>query len=206
MSSKISVPKFNLSGEKLANFEAEVNWPTVNPDLLAQAAQVYLANQREGNGNTKDKGDVSGGGRKPWKQKGTGRARQGSTRSPHFRHGGIAHGPHTAEHRQKFPTSMAKTALKMAFNDKLMGQSLIVLDTTTAEKMLKSKLMSNVFLRLVPTGSLTLILDAASSSVLRASRNLALVKAISAANLTAYDIIAASVVVIDNEAATKVFK
>lgn len=206
MSIKISVPQFNLAGEKLANFEGVVTWPASNSDLLAQAVQVYLANQRQGNANTKDKGDVSGGGRKPWKQKGTGRARQGSTRSPQFRHGGIAHGPHTANPRQKFPPTMAKLALKMSLNDKLTSNCLTVLDSTTDAKTIKSKAMADTLLKIVPSGRVTLILSAASNLVRRASRNLPVVTIISADNLTAYDIISATVLVVDSRVTDQIFK
>src|SRR5438093_5874522 len=89
---------------------------TVNQDVLHRAVITFLSNQRQGTSNTLTRSEVSGGNQKPWRQKGTGRARQGSTRAPHWRHGGIAHGPHPRSYRLAIPKKMRQLAKKAAPN------------------------------------------------------------------------------------------
>ncbi len=100
----------------------------VSNDLMHQAVVTYLSNQRHGLANTKTRGEVSGGGRKPWRQKGTGRARAGSTRSPLWRHGGITFGPKPHSFRKDFPRTMKVMALKSALNSKMNDKEIVVLD------------------------------------------------------------------------------
>lgn len=100
----------------------------INPELMAQAVRIYLANQRRGTANTKDRGDVSGGGRKPWRQKGTGRARQGSIRSPLWVGGGVAHGPHPKDWSLKFNKKMKRKALFSALSQRYLQQKIKVIE------------------------------------------------------------------------------
>src|SRR6266849_8095298 len=107
---------------------------TVNEDVLHRAVITYLSNQRQGTSNTLTRSEVSGGNQKPWRQKGTGRARQGSTRAPHWRHGGIAHGPHPRSYRLAIPKKMRQLAKKSALNAREREGSLIVVDALEYEK------------------------------------------------------------------------
>ncbi len=100
-------------------------------DLLHQAVIRHLANMRAGTADTKGRGEVSGGGRKPWRQKGTGRARHGSTRSPIWRKGGVAFGPHPRSYQQAMPRKMRRMALRSALSTKVSGNELIALDALT---------------------------------------------------------------------------
>src|SRR5579875_3595665 len=100
----------------------------VNLNLLHQATQIYLQNQRAGTASTKTRAMVRGGGRKPWKQKGTGRARQGSIRAPQWRHGGVAFGPHPRSFAAKLPQKMRRLALYSALSSKVDTGKLVILD------------------------------------------------------------------------------
>ncbi|HEY6947442.1 MAG TPA: 50S ribosomal protein L4, partial [Gemmatimonadales bacterium] len=100
----------------------------VNEDVLHRAVVTYLANQRQGTAATKTRSFVSGGNQKPWRQKGTGRARQGSTRAPHWRHGGIVFGPHPRDYRLSIPKKVRQLAKKSALNARAREEALLVID------------------------------------------------------------------------------
>src|SRR3954447_16356506 len=101
---------------------------TVNMPVMHQAVKAFLANQRQGNASTKTRGFVIGGNQKPWKQKGTGRARQGSTRAPHWVGGGVTHAPKPRSYSQKTPKKMIRLALRSALSDRASDGKVIVLD------------------------------------------------------------------------------
>lgn len=129
----MKVPVYNAAGEVVGETELSesVFGQPFNPGLVHQAIVRYLANQRVGTANTLRRGEVSGGGRKPWRQKGTGRARQGSIRAPHWRHGGVVFGPHPREYRQEMPKKMRRVALLSALSQRARENSIRVLDTLT---------------------------------------------------------------------------
>jgi len=106
----------------------------MNVDLLAQYIRVYLSNQRQGTSSTKTRSEVSGGGKKPWKQKGTGRARHGSTRSPIWRHGGISHGPKPKSWVLKMPKKLKNLAMRVALSYKIANKNMVVLDKLEMKK------------------------------------------------------------------------
>src|SRR5512145_3478783 len=116
----IEAPRFSAAGEP----QAAVALPealfdgTVNQDAMHRAVVTYLSNQRQGTHQTKTRHFVTGGNQKPWRQKGTGRARQGSTRAPHWRHGGIVFGPHPRSYVKAFPKSMRQSAMRSALSAK----------------------------------------------------------------------------------------
>ncbi|HHY92606.1 MAG TPA: 50S ribosomal protein L4, partial [Firmicutes bacterium] len=120
------VPVYNLKGETVGEIELSdsVFAVPMNSGLIHQAVVRHLANQRLGTADTKTRAEVSGGGRKPWRQKGTGRARQGSTRSPLWRHGGVVFGPHPRSYAQDMPRKMRRLALKVALSEKLRSGGL----------------------------------------------------------------------------------
>ena len=205
MAEKLLVPQFNISGEKTSDFEVTVALPEkVNSDLLTQAVRVYLANQRQNNAKVKTKGEVSGGGKKPWKQKGTGRARQGSTRSPQWRHGGIAHGPQPRDLSEEFPAKMAKLAFKMALLDKITDGKIAVLES--GEKGLKTKNMALSLTKITTAKKLTLISSGVKDVLVLASRNIARVKTCGVSSLNSYDIIATPFLIVSEKAATTLLK
>src|SRR5690348_10215506 len=101
---------------------------TVNKDVMHQAVVTFLANQRQGTHDTKTRSEVSGGNQKPWRQKGTGRARQGSTRAPHWRHGGVVFGPHPRSYGKSFPKAMRVRAMRSALSAKVADGEVVGLD------------------------------------------------------------------------------
>src|SRR5512146_1176341 len=114
--------------EKKFELQNEVFKTKVNEALIAQAVDTYYSNQRQSNAHTKDRGDVSGGGKKPWRQKGTGRARVGSIRSPLWRHGGTVHGPQPRSYEYAFPRKKLLGALRSALAAKLGDGGLTVVE------------------------------------------------------------------------------
>ncbi|MDD5108905.1 MAG: 50S ribosomal protein L4 [Candidatus Omnitrophica bacterium] len=125
---KLSV--YNIQGKEVETIEldAKIFDGSQNTDSLHQAIEGYRANQRKGLASTKTRGEVSGGGKKPWKQKGTGRARVGSTRSPLWRHGGVVFGPHPRDFSYDVPQKIKALALKTSLNLKLKENNFMVLD------------------------------------------------------------------------------
>ncbi len=125
-----TLPVYNTEGKEVDTIKlnASIFDGSQNLDCLHQAISGYLANQRKGLAATKTRGEVSGGGRKPWKQKGTGRARVGSTRSPLWRHGGVVFGPHPRDFSYEVPQKIKSNALKTSLNIKLKENNFMVLD------------------------------------------------------------------------------
>lgn len=129
------LPVYNMAGEQIEEREMrdDIFGVTPNESVMHQALLRQQANARLGTAQTKTRHEVSGGGRKPWRQKGTGRARQGSIRAPQWRGGGIVFGPHPRSYRQKMPRKMRQLALKSALSDKLASQQVILVDKLTME-------------------------------------------------------------------------
>jgi len=127
----ITLPVYNSEGKEIdtVKLDAGVFDGTQNADCFQQAINAYRANQRQGLAATKTRGEVSGGGKKPWKQKGTGRARVGSTRSPLWRHGGVVFGPHPRDFSYTIPQKIKTLALKTGLNTKVKENNFLVLDT-----------------------------------------------------------------------------
>ncbi len=126
---------YNREGSQVGTLSLPENVFGVAPSvpLMHQAVQAEEANQRQGTHNTKTRGEVRGGGRKPWKQKGTGRARQGSIRSPQWRHGGIVFGPHPRSYNKSFPRGMRQGALRSALSAKVADGEVLGLDALQLE-------------------------------------------------------------------------
>src|SRR5947209_14337710 len=131
----LSVTVYDREGKEsgqIALPEAVFNAP-VNEAVLHQAVLRQKANERQGTHQTKTRGEVSGGGKKPWKQKGTGRARQGSTRAPQWRHGGVVFGPHPRSYEQKMPRKQRRLAIRAALSAKVRDGALRIVDEITLE-------------------------------------------------------------------------
>src|SRR6266702_6168359 len=124
-----STTVYNMAGEAVEQLELseQVFGVTPNVPVLHQVVTAQLVNRRQGNASTKTRAEVSGGGKKPYKQKGTGRARQGSNRAPQFRHGGSVFGPKPKVYHQDVPKKMRRLAIKSALSDKVANEQLIVL-------------------------------------------------------------------------------
>ncbi len=169
---------------------------TVNEDVLHRAVITYLSNQRQGTSNTLTRSEVSGGNQKPWRQKGTGRARQGSTRAPHWRHGGIAHGPHPRSYRLGIPKKMRQLAKKSALNARAREGALVIVDALEYQKP-KTKDLAALFKK-IAAGKKVLVLTASDShNVYLSGRNIPDVHVMRFADATAYEILWAHTVVVE---------
>ena len=165
---------YNIKGKSVGKFELdkELFNGEVNEPILYQVIKMYEANQRQGTASTKTRSDVSGGGKKPWKQKGTGRARAGTIRSPLWRGGGIVFGPHPRDYSYQVPKSIKRLALIASLNAKLNDKNMIVIDEIKLEKP-KTKEVATLLRNLKAEKKPLLVLEEKNEGVIRASRNIA---------------------------------
>ena len=175
----------------------------VNEAVLHAAVRAYLLNQRQGTQSTLTRSEVSGGGRKPWKQKGTGRARQGSTRSPQWTHGGIALGPKPRSYTTKLNKKVKQIALFSALSSKVAANEMIVVDAITATEY-KTKAMV-AMLNAIGAGKKSLVvLEAPDAMVVKSLANIPGVKVTYANTLNAYDILNCNSIVFAQNAVAKI--
>lgn len=171
----------------------------VNLSLLHQAVVAYEANQRSGLASTKTRANVRGGGRKPWRQKGTGRARAGTTRAPHWRHGGVVFGPHPRDFSLSFPRKMRQAALRQALSAKLADNELMVLDSLALPEVKTRRVVD--LIRKLDLGTNVLFVTAVPESTLKLStRNFKDIKATTAQSLNVYSLLKYHRVVFDQSA------
>ncbi len=202
---KVSV--YNQKGAVVGDVELPDTLFSVAPDqhLMAEAARIQLSNSRVGLANTKTRGMVSGGGKKPWKQKGTGRARAGSTRSPLWRHGGVTFGPSTDRNWERKLNKKAKVkALAMSLSDKVTANRLYVVDNVVLPEN-KTKLVAQMFkdfgAQVSDFGKKHLLIASSGhKGIVRASRNLPLCTPISASTLNIVEVLKADNVIILKDA------
>ncbi len=197
----MQVPLMNMQGQQVgtveladAIFAAEINIPVMHQALVRQ-----LANRRLGTHNTKTRSDVSGGGRKPWRQKGTGRARQGSIRAPHWRGGGVVFGPHPRSYEQKMPRKMRRLALRSALSVKAQEQQIVVLDELTLEAP-RTRAIAEMLKALDIKRSALLLLPEKNSNVELSARNLPHVKTLRAHYLNVRDLLGYETLVMPQQA------
>ena len=192
----MKTPVYNKKAEVIGEVDLNPKIFEVKPKehLLAESIRVQLSNSRKGLANTKTRGEVRGGGRKPWKQKGTGRARVGSIRSPLWRHGGVIFGPHPRDFYYKLPKKIKLLALKSSLNSKIKENDLIVLDDLKLGSP-KTKEAVKVFsnLKLIPfnekkRNSLLLLLDKIDENQKRGLHNISFLNVDLAKDTHAYDI------------------
>lgn len=175
----------------------------VNPGLLHEVVQMYLANQRQGTSDTKTRSEVSGGGKKPWRQKGTGRARQGTTRAPHWRHGGVAFGPHPRDYGYSMNKKARRAALRQALSSKLASGEIVVVDALEFEAP-KTKEVAALLKALGAQGKAYIVTDVENTNVYKSARNIPGVRANAARNLNVYEVLAAGKLVFTKDAVAKV--
>ena len=172
----MEVDVFNMEGQKVRTVElpAEIFEAPINVDLMHQAFVRQLANARLGTHETKTRSEVSGGGRKPWRQKGTGRARQGSTRSPIWKGGGRVHTPHPRSYEQQMPRQMRRAALRSALSAKAADAAIVVVENLALTEP-KTRLMAAALNTLVGEASALILVPEkgeAYEGVVRSARNL----------------------------------
>src|SRR5690606_15868340 len=159
----------------------------INEALMHDAVVMYLANQRTGTASTKTRGEVRGGGRKPWRQKGLGRARQGSIRAPQWVGGGVVFGPKPREWRQKMPKKARRQALRSALSAKVQAGELVVLDALTLPET-KTRHMAGVLRNFNATKALV-VTERPDETVIRSSRNIPGVETGVAKDLNVYQVL-----------------
>ena len=160
----------------------------INQDVIHQAVVMYQANQRQGTASTKDRGHVSGGGKKPWKQKGTGRARHGSIRSPLWHKGGVVFGPHPRDFSYDVPQKVRTVALRETLKAKFQDNNLLCIDSIEIPSG-KTKDFSKVLSALNIKNKTLALLDGSDEKVMRASRNIPTVNLVRAVDVNAYHIL-----------------
>ncbi len=191
----------DMAGNKVSDIELSAAVFGVEPNeaVMHMAVVNFLANQRQGTQSTLTRSEVSGGGKKPWRQKGTGHARQGSTRAPQWRHGGIALGPRARDYYYTINKKERQLALKSALSDKVLTESLIVLDALTVEGY-KTKTVVEC-LKALNVGKKTLIVLASTeANVIKSAANIPGVKTAQVNTINTYDILNADTLVIVKDA------
>ena len=184
------VALLNINGDAVGEIELsdEIFAVEVNEHVLHQVVKAQLANRRQGTQSAMTRSEVSGGGIKPWRQKGSGRARQGSTRSPQWRHGGIVFAPKPRSYRMEVPKKVRRLAMKSALSSKVNDSELVVLDQLNLDAP-KTKEMVKVLNNLKAERKVLLVLPEKDEVVERAARNLPNVKMLYVNTLNVYDIL-----------------
>jgi large subunit ribosomal protein L4 len=198
-----TVGLFNKEGQKVSDIELSevVFGAEVNADVLHQVVVALLANKRQGTQSAKTRAEVSGGGIKPWRQKGTGRARQGSIRSPQWIHGGIVFAPKPRDYRVSIPKSMKRVAMKSALSSKVADNEIIVLESLDFEAP-KTKEFVKVLDALKVKKALIVVAES-NENVYKSARNIEGVSVIPVNNINVYDILKYDNFIITKDAANK---
>ena len=185
-----TVKVFDMAGSAVAETELSDAVFGIEPNVSVMHAVVinYLANQRQGTQSTLTRTEVSGGGRKPWRQKGTGHARQGSIRAPQWVHGGVAIGPKPRSYRYTLNKKVRRLAMKSALSTKVQEGNLIVLDTLTMDEF-KTKTIKNMLNALGVEKKALIVTAEAEPKVYRSANNIPGVKTATVGTLNVYDIL-----------------
>lgn len=184
------VKQINFKGEVIGDFELsqDVFGAPVHVAAMHQVVVAQLANARVGTHNTKDRGDVRGGGRKPWRQKHTGRARSGSTRSPVWVGGGVAHGPHPKDYRQKVNKKVRRIALRSALSIKVQENNMVVVDKFALDAP-KTKLMVDFLGRLQDARKPLFIMHETDPAVIKSVSNIPGARVLHVDSVNVYDLL-----------------
>lgn len=196
---------FDSKGKKVSDIELAESVFGVEPNQSAMHLCVvnYLANQRQGTQSTKTRSEVSGGGKKPWRQKGTGRARQGSTRSPQWIHGGIAHGPKPREYGFSINKKVKRLAMKSALSTKVAAEEMVVLESLELGAI-KTKDVVSVLSSLETGKKVLIVLPEKNDVIYRSARNIAGVEVSLVNTLNVYDILNCDTMVVLKDAVSKI--
>ncbi len=199
-----NVKVLNMSGNEVGSIELNDNIfaVEVNEHVMHQAVVQYLANQRQGTKGTKTRSEVRGGGRKPWRQKGTGRARQGSIRAPQWTGGGVVFAPKSRDYSFKLNKKVKRLALKSALTSKVNDNKFVVLENLNLEQI-KTKEMKNVLNNINVSKALVVLEDGNTNAVISA-RNIPDVKTASVNTMNVYDILKYDSVVVTKQAVEKI--
>ena len=201
--SKLSV--LDMAGKKVSDIEVKDSIFAIEPNMSAMHLVVvsYLANQRQGTQSTKTRSEVSGGGKKPWRQKGTGRARQGSTRSPQWYHGGIALGPKPRTYGIDVNKKVRRLAMKSALSSKVAADEMIVLDSVNLDAI-KTKEIAKMFEAIKAQKKVLVVLPENNEVIYKSARNIEGAKVSTVNTLNVYDILNCDTIVVLKDAVTKI--
>ena len=200
---KIAV--FTMAGQQVSETELSDAVFAITPNEAVMHASVvnYLANQRQGTQSTLTRTEVRGGGRKPWRQKGTGHARQGSIRAPQWTHGGVALGPKPRSYRYALNKKVRRLAMKSALSTKVLDQNMIVLDSLKMDEF-KTKTIVAMLKALNVEGKALLVTAVADQKVVKSAANIPGVKAAAVNTLNVYDILNYDKFIIAQDAVAKI--
>ena len=199
-----TAPLYTAAGERAgdATLTDAIFGQPVRVDLVHQAVERELANRRRGTHDTKSRSEVKGGGKKPYRQKGTGRARQGSTRAPHWRHGGIVHGPTPRDYKKDMPQKMRRAAFRSALSSKVVDGSVRVLEQLSVSEI-STKQFAQWLSKLDPQGRVLLVLAERDQNATLSARNLPNVEVVLLPGLSTYEVIRAETLVFTQDAVSK---
>ena len=200
---KISV--FDMAGKEVSTMELSEAVFGIEPNavVMHQAVVAYLANQRQGTQSTLTRTEVAGGGRKPWKQKGTGHARQGSIRAPQWTHGGVALGPKPRSYRLALNKKVKRLALKSAFSSKVLDGDMIVVEKIEANEF-KTKTMVNMLKALGADRKALVVLPEMDEKVIKSMANIPGVKTAQVNTLNVYDVLNCDKFIVVKDAVAKI--
>lgn len=204
------IDMLDMSGKKTGQIELDdsvFNVP-INEYVVTDCIVAELANRRQGNHATLTRAMVAGGGRKPWRQKGTGRARIGSTRAPHWRHGGVAHGPQPRSYEQKVPRQIKRLAYRVVLSDKLNEGRFLVIDGLALNEI-KTTRMVDFLAKVAPAAGVgdrkrLIITRDVDENVWKSARNIPGVEVIPTNNISVFELVRADRVIMSREAVEKV--
>ena len=199
-----NVKVFDMAGKEVGEIALSdvIFGADVNGAVLHAAVRAYLMNQRQGTQSTLTRSEVSGGGKKPWRQKGTGRARQGSTRAPQWTHGGVALGPKPRDYRLSMNKKVRKAALYGALSAKVASGDLIVVDSIKTEGY-STKTMASMLTALNATRKALVVLPAVESTVIKSCANIPGVVTTQFNTVNVYDVLNADKLIIAKDAVAK---
>jgi large subunit ribosomal protein L4 len=196
---------YNMLGEQVGEIELkdDIFGVEVNEHVLYEVVKNQLANKRQGTQSAKTRADVRGGGRKPWRQKGTGRARQGSIRAPHWVGGGVAFAPKPRDYSYKVPKKVTRLAIKSALSSKVVNNEIIVLEELNLEQP-KTKEMTKILANVKAGKKALVVMDEKNVNVIKAARNIPNVQTALVNTLNVYDILNFDSFIITKDAVRKV--
>ena len=197
----MDLPVFDLTGQAVERLALDEQLWGGRPNLrlLAQAMHVYRSNQRAGTASTKTRADISGGGKKPWRQKHTGRARAGSIRSPLWRHGGVVFGPHPRDFGSELPKAIRRKALLESLKGKVQDQELVVVNALSAAEP-KTKPFAGLAKTFKVERKSIIVLEGFQAPLVKSLRNLASFELKRADDLNAFDVLNAQKVLVTKTA------
>ena len=199
------VQVYNQEGRKTSKLELADSVFGIEPnaDAMHLAVVSYLANQRQGTQSTLTRSEVSGGGAKPWRQKGTGRARQGSTRSPQWTHGGIALGPKPRKYKVELNKKVKRLAMKSALSTKVADEEMMVVNKIELEGI-KTKAIVEMLAKLKAAKKTLIVTDGVDEVIYKSARNIEGVKVVTVNTLCVYDILNCDSFIVLKDAAKKI--